>query len=505
MDSVKERYAETKKAMKALVPSKRVIIAPKPKILLSMRSTGYDNYSAIADIVDNSLDTEVDSSHIKIYISKDINSIVIADDGCGMSKDRLIDALSMGSDGEGEIKTEDLGKYGCGLKTAFSSMARKMTVITKTKKDCFKAIYDIDEIQKTNFEIPMDKSTKEDFDLFRSYTKSATGTVIIIEKIDNLQIHSLEKFAQGLMKHLSEIYRHIIGENKKITVFIGKTPYNVMPYDPMFPNESVLWNKGKENISVKYVNNQGVEKEINLTIKLYILPYHHRSNNIKDQGFYIIRNNRQIERAVDLGMYNKHSIKNRFRAELHFNSINDDDFNLNIQKNSVRIPMDLSETISKKINLEEVLTKIVSEMGKGKIKESEKSGEVELKMEVKTGRNKYEEKVVKATEFVIKAKRVPKKKEKTYPFDFVFEEGRSDKDTIYRMGVNGKGRIKIHMNINHAFCKTFISMTETQQYSLCMLLISFDKALDKLKTELNEDLFFDFYENVSTETTKMIM
>jgi hypothetical protein len=41
---------------------------PNVNFLCTLRNSGYDNYSAISDIVDNSLDTDVNSKNVSINI-----------------------------------------------------------------------------------------------------------------------------------------------------------------------------------------------------------------------------------------------------------------------------------------------------------------------------------------------------------------------------------------------------------------------------------------------------
>ena len=48
------------------------------------------------------------------------------------------------------------------------------------------------------------------------------------------------------------------------------------------------------------------------------------SANLMNQGFYIVRNNRQIARAITIGNYKKHNSLNRFRCEISYSSDLDD-------------------------------------------------------------------------------------------------------------------------------------------------------------------------------------
>ncbi len=110
-------------------------INPNTLFLQTLRNSGYNNYSAIADIVDNSLDTEVRASKVKI-ITKDLSNfetgyISIIDNGFGMDKEILNEALKLGSD-TGKDASIDLGCYGTGMKAAALSIGRKFVLETKT-------------------------------------------------------------------------------------------------------------------------------------------------------------------------------------------------------------------------------------------------------------------------------------------------------------------------------------------------------------------------------------
>ena len=50
--------------------SNKVGIMPNVSFLTTLRSSGYNNYTAIADIVDNSLDNEVNSKNVDIIIEE---------------------------------------------------------------------------------------------------------------------------------------------------------------------------------------------------------------------------------------------------------------------------------------------------------------------------------------------------------------------------------------------------------------------------------------------------
>ena len=117
----------------------------------ALRQLNYTNYTAIADIVDNSLEPDVESENIYIKLvkaedKKTVGQIVISDDGCGMDEETLCMAMSLGSE-TGKNKDFSLGCYGAGLKTASISIGTRLSVYSKTENgELFVATLDLDDI-----------------------------------------------------------------------------------------------------------------------------------------------------------------------------------------------------------------------------------------------------------------------------------------------------------------------------------------------------------------------
>ena len=94
----------------------------------SLRDIGYDFPAAVADVVDNSIMAGASRVDIVIEFDGEDSSVVIADDGRGMTANGLIEALRYGS--RRDYSPRDLGRYGLGLKTASLSQCRSVTVVT---------------------------------------------------------------------------------------------------------------------------------------------------------------------------------------------------------------------------------------------------------------------------------------------------------------------------------------------------------------------------------------
>ena len=107
-------------------------------ILSSLRSVGYSFDTAVADIVDNSISACAKTVELRLEQEDSEPILSIIDDGHGMSRVELINAMRHGGNGTQHSRAaDDLGRYGLGLKTASLSQCRQLTVVTKTKRDDF--------------------------------------------------------------------------------------------------------------------------------------------------------------------------------------------------------------------------------------------------------------------------------------------------------------------------------------------------------------------------------
>ena len=131
---------------------------PKADHLMgSMRSMGYTFESAIADIIDNSISANCQTVQL-FFPTEPLHCYVsILDDGDGMTKEELLEAMRYGSTSSESVRSEnDLGRFGLGLKAASLSQCRKLTVVSKKDKvlSAYRWDYDfIKENKNCNFRV----------------------------------------------------------------------------------------------------------------------------------------------------------------------------------------------------------------------------------------------------------------------------------------------------------------------------------------------------------------
>lgn len=106
---------------------------PTADVLMnSMRAMGYSFEAAIADIVDNSVSAQARNIVLRFPIDPSDCCVAVCDDGIGMNKKELLDAMKYGSQLKSANRSEDdLGRFGLGMKAASLSQCRRLTARAK--------------------------------------------------------------------------------------------------------------------------------------------------------------------------------------------------------------------------------------------------------------------------------------------------------------------------------------------------------------------------------------
>jgi hypothetical protein len=320
------------------------------KLLSSLRSTGYSSYSAISDLVDNSLDAQAQNIWITIKTVQKEIEIEIADDGFGMDIHILDEALKLGSLTEKD-QNSDLGKYGMGLITASLSMCRRIDVLTKREDEkVLHSIQDLDEVTRQNkfvkYLAEADPANKALFD--EKLPNAKAGTIIRLTKIDHIQNRDISNFAGRLAKELGRIDRYYINAGKNLYINAKK----IEAIDPLMLEtpETEVWSDDMYDI---YIPEKNLSEKIR--VRIAILPSYSKELsdkigiNIPNQGFYVLRNNREIASAVSLDVYTKHNLLNRLRMELFFPASLDEDMGLNYSKQEVHPTQRILDTLKQEV------------------------------------------------------------------------------------------------------------------------------------------------------------
>ena len=193
---------------------------PSAKILMnSMRSMGYSFESAVADVIDNSISANATEILLRFPTDPNYCFVTICDNGIGMNKETLYEAMKYGSSIHEERTSDDLGRFGLGLKSASLSQCKKLTVVSKYHGLLSAFVWDMDKVGEDW--LIQELTTNEinqviNIDLLNSYEH---GTLVVWENFDIIQkstgsvFTTLNEEMVNVSNHLSLIFhRYLSGE-----------------------------------------------------------------------------------------------------------------------------------------------------------------------------------------------------------------------------------------------------------------------------------------------------
>lgn len=311
------------------------------RLIEALRHIGYDNYEAIADILDNSIDAGATTIWIRVVQRNSEPEIYIADNGIGMDEETLDQALRLGSETVRDGKS-DLGRFGMGLVTASLSIARRLVVITRNDVGTLASSWDVDTIlEKNAFVKTFGKASSAKEQIFDEITEgSPHGTVVILKKCDRLSNRSnTTLMAKTLAGHIARVYRHFIRAGRNI--FINGELLQAL--DPMQGDEGEIIMDEFIPIAVA-----GLTEKVRC--KIVLVPEQTSSEtevsrSMRNQGFSILRNHREIVSAVTLQMFTKHNDFNRMRGEIFFPSSLDEFVGIEFTKRQVSLEQSLNDQL----------------------------------------------------------------------------------------------------------------------------------------------------------------
>ncbi len=273
----------------------------------SLRAFGYDLSMAVADLIDNSIFAGASNIWIEYAWNDGRPWIRIMDDGIGMTEERLVEAMRLGTQSPLEERdSKDLGRFGLGLKTASFSQCKLLTVITKTT-DAKTAtrFWDLDHVQTSRNWLLGRVPPRDAMDLLSGINELKSGTVVLWQNIDriideppgtapyNAEEAFLDKFLV-VKEYLEMVFHQYLEPHpKKINIFVGVAKCE--PWDPYLRRNDFT----RELSSEKYEDSR-------ISVMPYVLPHVSKRSEAESingagpngwnaqQGFYIYRNRRMI-------------------------------------------------------------------------------------------------------------------------------------------------------------------------------------------------------------------
>jgi hypothetical protein len=366
-------------------PLDSIYAPPSTALLESLRGLGYSASTAAADIIDNAISAGAE----KIWVMNDLVSsvgdsyVAFADNGGGMSEERLQEAMIAGSrDPRKTLAEGELGRFGLGLKTASLSQGRRLTVWSKSN-GATAAIrqWDLDRINEGKgwnlFRTPQSQADNHHLAKILERTglgSASSGTVVMWSNLDRfLELNEkadvdldllaedgatneqvMARKVEGLLEHSSRVFHRFLtpqGEQPaRLTIsklFPDGTEYNTSPWDPFLETEKYASSKTQYEAQQRVLKRQPGEA----LIKPVILPHRDQvpdetwnmlggqSSLISLQGFYVYREERLIHFGGWLDLdYAPDDHYKLARVAIFLSNTADAQWKVPVDKSSVQIP-----------------------------------------------------------------------------------------------------------------------------------------------------------------------
>jgi hypothetical protein len=346
------------------------LIPSAKRLIRSLRDIGYEFVDAVADIVDNSVEAQATVVSINLKFEGEDSYLTIADNGTGMASKEIQEALRFGSN-RTYGDSDDLGRYGLGLKTASLSQCERLTVSARRGEERARInsyCWDLAHIEKTNrWEILKIESEELKEEVW-NHLHETTGTVVTWERLGRLLGYKYpsgeyarkqaELMTESLKIHLGMVFhRFLAGEihGKRIAIYINDE--RVVPWDPYSRGEKHT--KELDPIYIPLDFNEGIYR---VKIQPYILPpqslYSSTKAHLnasgpgkwnKQQGLYIYRSNRIIQAGGWSGLRTSDEHTKLVRIAVFIPSQLDELFQVNVAKKHLTLPRELKSKLLKEI------------------------------------------------------------------------------------------------------------------------------------------------------------
>jgi hypothetical protein len=341
------------------------------RLVFGLRDTGYDFYTASADIIDNSIAAGATEVNIQVELMQDGRKFVyFGDNGCGMTPEELVNAMRYGAPRRENSKS--LGKFGLGLKTASTSCCKKFAVITRSdpSKPLAKLAWDIESITNDWMMLPEKTSAIE----ARKFDElcGEKGTLVVWSKCDRIlnkqydepggskEQMALNKRRKILNDHIGKIFHKYLDTKEidypNVTIILNGQPVEF--WNPFWPERS-------EQMISENESQLDIESEDGTTstaiMRAWILPH---SNDLskeendrfaritnKAQGFYVYREGRMIHSGGWLDVFGTTEPHySLLRVEFCFDNELDHAFQIDVKKSRIIFDPALEEALKERLS-----------------------------------------------------------------------------------------------------------------------------------------------------------
>jgi len=322
------------------------------KFILSTRDSGYKSTSsAVAELVDNALQAGARTVRISVEATDAMSGsdtrIQVADDGVGMDRATLVQAMRFGGSGRYDDRS-GLGRFGMGLPNASLGQARRVSVYTwQSGASVLTTYLDVDEIAVGEAEqVPEPVRHRTVADIHR--IDPTHGTTVVWERCDRLDNRRPSTLVRRLSSSLGRTFRDFLIQGIKIEI----NGNLVKPVDPLYLKRKAVHSGARQFQSTwtceVYANPQdetsAVGKVEVIFSELPVDAWFDLSNDQKRDlgisngaGVSIMRAGREVDYGwFFMGAKRRENYDDWWRCEVRFDPILDEAFGITHTKQQIR-------------------------------------------------------------------------------------------------------------------------------------------------------------------------
>lgn len=345
---------------------------PNPEFLIkSIAEQGYSLETALADLMDNSITASALRIEVLTKIDTEPFILFISDNGDGMSKESLKRNMQFPSKSpEDSRESNDLGRFGLGLKTASFSQTRAFTVLSRKKGSAFFSglTWDVKHLKDSGKWEMIINSNEEIAEILEQYNNISNDhqnssndfipNTIVVWKglykfenfldVKNKQDALKEEITNTTSEYLSIVFHKFMErQTNRVDIRINNTivkPFNPFPIDNsnLRALEPLQKEFGKDIVKIQgfVLPNTSIKET-----KENSNPWTPHNKSLMDmEGLYIYRADRLILFGGWNGLIKKMPRLQLGRLKIDIGNKVDHLFHLNVAKSQINIPHDLKNS-----------------------------------------------------------------------------------------------------------------------------------------------------------------
>lgn len=341
-------------------------VPPRAEAMMeALRGLGYSTAAALADIVDNSVSAGASEVSIRFDWDGKRSRISIFDDGHGMDDAELERAMRLGDKSPLDARSsDDLGRFGMGLKTASLSQCRRLTVASVREGGTISCLrWDLDELASRPDAgwILFEGASPGSEEFLELLSGARWGTLVLWEVLDRIVTpgygpNDFVDLIDIVEQRLAMVFHRLLQKPRaKLRLLINGRL--VSPWDPFMSGHPA---KPWESPVARMISPSAGAVEV----QCHALPHRDRLTPAEydkgsgpegwtaQQGFYVYRNERLLLAGGWLGLghgraWNREEAHRLARIRLDIPNTADAEWKIDIRKSTARPPVSLRPWLMK--------------------------------------------------------------------------------------------------------------------------------------------------------------